>query len=99
MTKVLETKNESWGFYGTTKMEYTESQTNKRWQEAFTTLIKLSNLQPEVIRRFLDSKYGRHLADSCYNADIPDTIKDQWKWIKKEIFLKDYKKPDEEFYN
>ena len=101
MARILETKNEGWGFYGTTKMECNESQTKERWTEAFTTLIKFSNLQPEVIRRFLDSKYGRHLADACYKNDVEKVIKEWWKkgWIPKEIFLKNYQQPDEEFYN
>jgi len=101
MTKVLNTKNEGWGFYGTTKMEYPEDQTDKRWEEAFNILLKLSNLAPEVIRRFLDSKYGRHLADACYKNDVEQVIKEWWKkgWIPKEISLKDYKKSDKEFYN
>lgn len=101
MTKVLETKNESWGFFGTTNVRYSYKQTQEKWDEAFKILVKLSGLSAEIVRRYLDSKAGRHLADACYESDITKVIKEWWNknWIQKEIFLKDYQKPDEEFYN
>lgn len=100
MTKIPETKNEDYGFYGTTRSDYPPTQTEKRWAVAFTTLKKLSKLPNDVIRRFLDSRSGKHLASSCFDEDdVANIIKTQWKWLQKELFSKDYEVSDEEFYN
>lgn len=100
MTEILESKNQEWGFFGTTKLDYSEDETNKRWHQAFITLVNLSNLPSDIIRRYLDSREGRYLATACYRNDVSAKIKDKWEKgsIPKEIFLKDYKKSDDEFY-
>ena len=54
--KVLESKNKGYGFYGTINLHYSEEKTNKKWTDAFKTLIDLSNKKPEEIRDYLDSK-------------------------------------------
>lgn len=102
MAEVLETLNKEYGFYGTTRQNYPPTQTEKRWAETFTTLKELSNLQDEVVRRFLDSKAGRHLADNCYDKDdVVNIVKTQWqcKDFRIEIYRREYKVSDEEFYN
>ncbi len=102
--KVLPTKNEGWGFWGTTSTQNNRSYevTEKRWAEAFITLLELSKISPERIRRFLDSRSGRHLADACYdkNSTVAETIKNQWQhsWFKREVFHKAYTVSDEEYY-
>ncbi len=77
--EVLPTKNEGWGFWGTTNNDYLIKETEKRWTEAFITLLELTKKEPERVRRFLDSRSGRHLADACYdqNTTVEETIKKQ----------------------
>lgn len=100
MAKISKTKNEKWGFYGTICRNYSKEEAEKKWAEAFTTLKKLSGLPGDVIRRFLDSQRGRHIADSCYDLDekAANIIKNQWKHLQKEIFLEEFKVSDKEFY-
>lgn len=100
MVEIPKTQNERYGFYGATRCDYPPKQTEKRWAIAFTALKELSNLPDDVIRRFLDSKAGRYLANSCFDEDdVESIIKNQWERFKKEIFSKEYKVSDEEFYN
>lgn len=100
MTKILKPKITDWGFYGMTKFFYSsQEEAEKRWVEAFTILKELSNLPDEVIRRYLDSKAGDNLAYTCRNADGTGSIKKEWDWFKKDMFSKDYKVSDKEFYN
>lgn len=101
MEKILKSKNKERGFYGTTKLDYSEKETNRRWTQAFRILAQLSNLSSSIIRRYLDSREGRHLATACINNDLAKVILDKWEKgsIPEEIFLKDYKKSDDEFYN
>lgn len=103
VNETLKTKNERLGFFGTINLYYQSSkQAEKSWTSAFITLMELSNLQPKVIRRFLDSKAGRHLADTCIDSKttVAETIKKEWqkKYFKIEVFHKTYKIDDEKFY-
>lgn len=93
-----QTQNKNWGFWGKTEMKYLPSETLERWDIAFSTLERLSNFEPDVIRRFLDSEAGRELAEQCFNADIYHVINSNYDvWIKKEL-CKFKEISDEEFY-
>lgn len=95
-----QSKNLTWGFYGTTLSNYPKSQTETRWEEALTIIQELSGESPEVVRRYLDSRAGRHLADRCYNEDVKTTIEQVFEtWIKREIKHPEYDKADKDFYN
>jgi len=85
---ILKTQNKEWGFWGTTNINYSEKTTEKRWNDAFEILMQLSGKSAEDIREFLDSREGRHLADSCINIkNIKQAILEQYfKWIDKTLF-------------
>lgn len=87
--KVLETENKEFGFYGTINLHYSEKETNKKWGEAFTTLLELSGKQPEEIRTYLDSRSGRKLADCIIDSrdNLKTTIiKEYLKWGEDDLF-------------
>jgi hypothetical protein len=70
---ILPTENEKWGFYGT-RVSDSPKTAEKNWNTASTLLVKLSGKSPEIVRDFLDSKYGRWLADECHNSDLVEAI-------------------------
>ena len=87
--KVLESENKEYGFYGTINNHYSEEKTNKKWAEAFKTLIELSNKKPEEIRDYLDSRSGRKLADCVLDSqdDLKTTlVKEYIKWVECDLF-------------
>ncbi|MBO6180637.1 hypothetical protein J6O86_03010 [bacterium] len=86
--KVLETQNKLWGFYGTTLNNYSEEETQQRWNDVFEILLELSGVEPEQIRILLDSRIGRHFADQCYNEnDVKQITKEcYFGWLAKELF-------------
>ncbi|KKP40327.1 MAG: hypothetical protein UR30_C0005G0108 [Candidatus Peregrinibacteria bacterium GW2011_GWC2_33_13] len=100
MTEIQKTKNKKWGFYGTIKHDCTtKKEVEKKWAEAFITLKELSDLPNDIIRRFLDSQAGRHLADRCYDqGEVANTIRKEWDGFKRTIFSREYEVSDEEFY-
>lgn len=87
--EILKTQNEGWGFWGTTSNYYSKKQTQKRWNEAFETLLELSSKKPEEIRTYLDSRSGRKLADCCNDTknDVKSKIlKVYFNWIEDDLF-------------
>ncbi len=65
MTTILPTRNEEWGFTGT--MQRAGAAMPEAWDKAFTAIAKATGGEPEGVRDFLDSLYGRHFADSVYD--------------------------------
>lgn len=59
--KPEKSRNEDYGFYGTSKEKYSK-EVGKRWEQASKGL-QSQGLTPPVARRMLDSSWGRHLAD------------------------------------
>ncbi|QUP54614.1 hypothetical protein GO998_13160 [Ralstonia syzygii] len=57
------THNESFGFYGTMR-----GNAAKAWPLAMTAISNVTGSSPEVARHFLDSAFGRHLADEVRHA-------------------------------
>ena len=74
--KILKSENIKHGFYGTLRIHNSKKKTEELWNKAFSTLQKLSGVEPEEIRLFLDSKDGRWLADTYHELkqDIEDII-------------------------
>ncbi len=62
MTMILPTRNEAWGFTGT--MRRAGAAMPDAWDTAFTAIARAADGEPEGIRDFLDSRHGRHFADS-----------------------------------
>ena len=59
-TTILPTRNEAWGFFGTS---HNHADADQAWHLAFTAIAEVSGASPEGIRDFLDSRHGRHFAD------------------------------------
>jgi hypothetical protein len=57
----LPTQNEDWGFYGTISHKTDPA---PAWAAAFLALTKATGAAPEGVRDFLDSRHGRHFADT-----------------------------------
>ncbi|MBP9904520.1 MAG: hypothetical protein KBF66_03110 [Rhodoferax sp.] len=62
-TQTLATQNESWGFWGTMN-----EHASAAWPIASTAIATATGCEPEQIRAFLDSRYGRHFADEVQNG-------------------------------
>lgn len=68
------TRNEGWGFYGTMN-EHAEA----AWPLAMTAVANATGESFDSVRAFLDSRFGRHFADSVLDAfndgrSLPDAI-------------------------
>ena len=90
MTKtVLGSENTEYGFYGTINTYNTTEETEKKWAEAFTTLLELSGLSPVEIRTYLDSRSGRKLADCCNDTknDVKiEILRLYFNWIEDDLY-------------
>jgi hypothetical protein len=56
-------RNEGWGLYGTMN-EHAEA----AWPLAMTAVAKATGESLDTVRAFLDSRFGRHYADSVLDA-------------------------------
>jgi hypothetical protein len=61
----LPTRNEAWGFYGSTA-GFTDA--DAAWGVAFPAIAKVTAATAEGVRDFLDSRHGRHFADDVANG-------------------------------
>jgi hypothetical protein len=61
----LPTRNEAWGFYGSTA-GFTDA--DAAWSIAFPAVAKATGATAEGVRDFLDSRHGRHFADDVHNG-------------------------------
>jgi hypothetical protein len=57
------TQNEAWGFWGTMG-----DHASVAWPIAMTQVAEVTGEPPESVRAFLDSKQGRHFADSVQDG-------------------------------
>ena len=62
-TQLPTTENPDWGFWGTM-----DNHADKAWPLAIKIIGQTTGLEPEAVRAFLDSRYGRHFADEVHNA-------------------------------
>jgi hypothetical protein len=60
-TTILPTRNEAWGFWGTT--DRSGFRPDRSWDVASTMIAEATSGTPEAVRDFLDSRLGRHFAD------------------------------------
>jgi hypothetical protein len=93
-TELPATENESWGFWGTM-----ENQAAEAWHIALPTIVQATGVSPAGGRAFLDSRHGRHFADSVrsqlyHGASLPQAIEaaiTQWMaWRIDRCTAKDY---------
>lgn len=59
------TRNEAYGFYGTMRLD---GCADEAWGIAITAIASDTGAEPDEVRDFLDSRWGRHFADTvhCY---------------------------------
>ena len=75
---IPQTENTDWGFYGT--MNTTGGNAEEAWPLAFTTVKEATGCSDEEVLAFLDSRAGRHFADSVWNySDDTVALKDAVK--------------------
>ncbi len=63
LVKIPASENESWGFWGTMG-----GYASIAWPIAMTHIAKTTNQPLESVRAFLDSRHGRHFADTVQDA-------------------------------
>ena len=73
-TSIPTTCNEGWGFYGTMNEHAAAA-----WPQAMTAVAHATGESCDVVRAFLDSRFGRHYADEVLNGlddgrSLPDAI-------------------------
>jgi hypothetical protein len=61
----LPSRNEAWGFFGAIR-HFAEP--HQAWALAMEAAARTTGCPEEAVRDFLDSRYGRHLADDVINA-------------------------------
>ncbi len=72
---ILKTRNPDFGFFATAQGNYklSDAEQDAAWSAAMHALMALHGAQAEDARNFLDSRYGRHFADSL-TFIAPDSI-------------------------
>lgn len=92
-TKILETQNEAWGFWGTAySITENDKETKKIWDEAFKAIQKKGEFTPEQTRDLMDSRWGRHTVDYYYDEIKAGTFTKAFnKKAKKEELKKEYR--------
>lgn len=71
-TQTLATQNQDFGFWGTMQEHALAA-----WPIASTAIATATGCEPEQVRAFLDSRYGRHFSDDVQNAlYVGATLKD-----------------------
>jgi hypothetical protein len=71
-TQILPTQNEAWGFFGT--MSTVGENPAEAWNEAFRQITQATGNSPEGIRDFLDSRDGRHFADTVTGGSFKGSL-------------------------
>ncbi len=95
MIKVLETENKDWGFWGTAQSYLNDKKDmEKLWNETAKLIQKNSGLAPEETQKLMDSRWGRHTADSYMEeirTNVETFIKVADHRFTKEKLINDYR--------
>lgn len=85
MTKILETENTDWGFWGTAQnyLKHKNDMTGL-WNETAELIQRNSGLTPEETQKLMDSRWGRHTADS-YAEEIGTSVETFIKAIDRRL--------------
>lgn len=79
--KAIESKNKKWGFYGTT-VSNRKLKIEREWPAAFAWVHQaVPTWTAATIRDFLDSTFGRHLADEAHDAKGIANV-DPERWLR-----------------
>src|SRR5215204_4908351 len=84
---ILPSANESRGFFGTIRQH---ADAHAAWMLAMGAIAKATGCSDEAIRAFLDSRYGRHVADEvasamCSGCDLAasvDGVIERWMELR-----------------
>ena len=95
MTTILETENKGWGFWGTAEgyLKHKKDMT-RLWNETAKLIQKNSGLTPEETQKLMDSRWGRHIADSYMEeirTNVETFIKIADRRLTKERIIEDYR--------
>jgi hypothetical protein len=92
---MLATRNENWGFYGAITRKVDTEFANYLWEDVLEMFRDMLNWPETMVRDFLDSSYGRDLADSL-NFDELACRSHIPAWLKREAksFAKTYNPAD-----
>jgi hypothetical protein len=66
----LQTQNECYGFFGTIR---NRANAKEAWRIAMGSVAKKTQFDPDVVREFLDSNYGRWFAEEVCNHLLDDS--------------------------
>ncbi len=81
---MLKTENEEWGFYGTAQQQGGETFAKNAWKVAFKHVNSVMGWGEIMTRNFLDSRCGRHYADTMTGgANWQDTLT-QYRHLESE---------------
>ena len=69
-TTILPSGNPDWGYWGTLSRIENDPAADpaKAWEIASRRIAEVTTASPEGVRDFLDSRHGRHFADSVRDA-------------------------------
>lgn len=62
--EMLKSENEGYGFYGTMSLD---GCADNAWAAAMSAVAAETGAEPDQVRAFLDSSWGRHFADTVYD--------------------------------
>lgn len=95
MVTILETQNKEWGFLGTAK-GYLKKKKDMPclWNETAKLIQNNSGITPEETQKLMDSRWGRHTADSYMEeigTNIETFIKTIDRRLTKERIIEDFR--------
>ena len=81
--EILESQNKQYGFFGTVAILHGRKKAKDEWAAASRWVFQaLPSWSAEDIRGFLDSTYGRHLADEAHQKHGGIAEVDPERWIR-----------------
>jgi Arc/MetJ family transcription regulator len=104
-TAKIESREKTWGFYGTfkSKFELSDADMAEVFNRAARFTAERLEMSTDAARRFLDSKLGRHLADAFSEGDLLkqklDSLYGSWKRDVREFRTMAINSTDEDFYS
>ncbi len=79
-SEVLASRNREHGFFGTARHYHSVAETTALWKQAFHKVKDHFKADDVDVRNFLDSQFGRYIADVVHNHD--EDLQSAWTEIK-----------------
>ena len=81
--EILESQNKQYGFFGTVAILHGRKKAKDEWAAASCWVFQaLPSWSAEDVRGFLDSTYGRHLADEAHQKHGGVAEVDPERWVR-----------------